>query len=158
MFICFQEILEINKKMITIDITLLQTLLITLISAFVGGYISFYFTSKSKKDDAILKFREEKYSNLLILLKGFVGNTANSEIKRQFFDEQYRSWIYSSDEVVLAINNLVELIKANEHKDPDVLEGRRAIGNVVLAMRKDLLRKTKLEYKHFNYTNVRDNE
>ncbi len=140
----------------TFDLSILQTLFITLISAFVGGYISFYFASKSKKDDAIVKFREEKYSNLLILLKGFVGETANSETKRQFFDEQYKSWIYSSDEVVLAINFLVELIKENENKDPDPKEGRKAIGNIVLAMRKDLLKNTSLEYKHFNYTNVRD--
>jgi len=141
----------------TIDITILQTLLITLFSAFVGGYISFYFTSKSKKNDAILKFREEKYSNLLILLKGFVGNTANTELKRLFFDEQYRSWIYSSDEVVLAINELVELVKSNETRDPDVAEGRKAIGKIVLAMRKDLLKSTKLQHQHFTYTNVRDN-
>jgi hypothetical protein len=142
----------------TIDITILQTLLITLFSALIGGYVSFYFTSRSRKDEAVLKFREEKYSNLLILLKGFVGNTANTDLKRLFFDEQYKSWIYSSDEVVLAINELVELVKANETRDPDVAEGRRAIGNIVLAMRKDLLKNTKLQYQHFTYTNVRDKE
>ncbi|WP_294962271.1 hypothetical protein [uncultured Flavobacterium sp.] len=142
----------------TIDITILQTLLITLFSALVGGYVSFYFTSRSRKDEAVLKFREEKYSNLLILLKGFVGNTANTDLKRLFFDEQYKSWIYSSDEVVLAINELVELVKANETRDPDVAEGRKAIGNIVLAMRKDLLKNTKLQYQHFTYTNVRDKE
>ncbi len=140
----------------TFDISILGTLFIALFSAITGGYITFYFSSKSKKDDAIIKFREEKYSNLLILLKGFVGDTANSETKRQFFDEQYRSWIYSSDEVVLAINNLVDLIKENETKDPNVEEGRKAIGNIVLAMRKDLLKKTNLNHKDFIYTNVRN--
>lgn len=74
-------------------------------SAVFGGYITFYFASKSKKEETIIKFREEKYSNLLILLKGFVGETANSETKLNFFDEQYKSWIYSSDEVVIAITN-----------------------------------------------------
>jgi hypothetical protein len=68
----------------TIDITILQTLLITLFSALIGGYVSFYFTSRSRKDEAVLKFREEKYSNLLILLKGFVGNTANTDLKDSF--------------------------------------------------------------------------
>lgn len=100
----------------TFDVSILQAFIITLISAFAGGYISFCFASKSKKDDAIVKFREEKYSNLLILLKGFVGETSNSETKRNFFDEQYKSWIYSSDEVVLAINYLVELIKKTRIK------------------------------------------
>jgi hypothetical protein len=140
----------------TFDITILGTLFIALFSALTGGYISFYFASKAKKDEAIIKFREEKYSNLLILLKGFVGDTANSETKRKFFDEQYKSWIYSSDEVVLAINNLVKVIIQNGNKEPNVAEGREAIGNIVLAMRKDLLNKTDLTHKDFIYTNVRD--
>jgi hypothetical protein len=50
------------------------------------------------------------------------------------------------------------LVKANETRDPDVTEGRKAIGNIVLAMRKDLLKNTKLQYQHFTYTNVRDKE
>lgn len=140
----------------TFDISILETLFIALFSALTGGYISFYFASKAKRDEAIIKFREEKYSNLLILLKGFVGDTANSETKRQFFDEQYRSWIYSSDEVVSTINNLVELVKENERKEPNIEEGREAIGNIVLAMRKDLLNKTNLTHKDFTYTDVRN--
>lgn len=136
--------------------TIDTSIIIPFLSAAFGGYISFYFASKSKKDEAIIKFREEKYSNLLILLKGFVGDTANSETKRKFFDEQYKSWIYSSDEVVTAINELVQLVISNEDRIPNPEEGRKAIGNIVLAMRKDLLKKTSLTHKDFRYTNVRN--
>ncbi|MNR56451.1 hypothetical protein D3C85_1770300 [compost metagenome] len=59
--------------------------------------------------------------------------------------------------MVLAINELVELVKSNETRDPDVAEGRKAIGKIVLAMRKDLLKSTKLQHQDFTYTNVRDN-
>ncbi|WP_163410301.1 hypothetical protein [Flavobacterium ajazii] len=131
------------------------SIIIPFLSAVFGGYITFYFTSKSKKEEAIIKFREEKYSNLLILLKGFVGETANSETKLKFFDEQYKSWIYSSDEVVIAINELVQLIIDQDGKTPDVDKGRKAIGNIVLAMRKDLLKKTSLTDSDFRYTDVR---
>jgi DNA-directed RNA polymerase subunit E'/Rpb7 len=116
--------------------------------------VSYYFTSTSKKLEAILKFREEKYSNLLILLQGFVGNTTSYETKKKFFEEQYKSWIYCSDEVVIAINELVQLVIKSQGKEPNAEEGRKAVGNIVLAMRKDLLGKTTLSYKDFSYTDV----
>lgn len=72
-----------------IDTTILSTFILALFSAVIGGYVSYYFTSKSKKQEAIVKFREEKYSNLIIFLQGFVGNTSNSETKKKFFEEQY---------------------------------------------------------------------
>ncbi|RZL46035.1 MAG: hypothetical protein EOO93_26430 [Pedobacter sp.] len=134
--------------------SILLTSLLALASAVIGGFISYHFTSKSKKLEAIIKFREEKYSNLLILLQGFVGSTTSSEIKKKFFEEQYKSWIYGSDEVVLAINNLVELVLRSQGTEPNPEEGRKAIGNIVLAMRKDLLGKTNLSYKDFRYTDV----
>ena len=74
--------LKINQHKMTIDYqSVLLTSFLALTSAIIGGFISYYFTSKSKKLEAILKFREEKYSNLLILLQGFVGNTTGYEIK-----------------------------------------------------------------------------
>lgn len=140
----------------TIDYTsVLVTSFLALTSAVIGGFVSYYFASKSKKLEAIIKFREEKYSNLLILLQGFVGNTVSYETKKKFFEEQYKSWVYCSDEVVLAINNLVRLVIDSEGKEPNPNEGRKAIGNIVLAMRKDLLGKTTLTYKDFRYTDVR---
>jgi len=68
-----------------------------------------YFTSKTKRNEAILKYKEDKYSNLLVLLQGFVGLTASSETKKKFFEEQHRSWLYCSAGVVTAINDMIEL-------------------------------------------------
>lgn len=65
-----------------------------------------------------------------------------------------RSWTYSSDEVIKALNHLVELVKINEGQKPNIEEGQKAIGNIVLAMRKDLLGKTTLSFKDFQYTDV----
>lgn len=140
----------------TIDYaSVIVTSFLALTSAFIGGFVSYYFTSKSKKLEAIIRFREEKYSNLLILLQGFVGNTVSDETKKKFFEEQYKSWVYCSDEVVLAINNLVQLVIDSKGKDPNPEDGRKAIGDIVLAMRKDLLGKTDLTFKDFRYTDVR---
>jgi len=69
----------------------------------ISASLAYYFTIKSNKRESILKFKEEKYSNLLIALQGFVGTTTSPERKRKFFEEQYKSWLYSSDGVVIAM-------------------------------------------------------
>jgi hypothetical protein len=102
----------------------------------------------------MLKFKEEKYSNLLILLQGFVGSTVSPEKKKKFFEEQYKSWLYSSDGVVIAINKMVELIISEDGREPDKQHGREVVGNIVLEMRKDMLGKTNLSHKDFRYTSV----
>ena len=133
---------------------LIVLILLPIISAVVGSYLTYYFTSKSKKNEAILKFKEEKYSNLLILLQGFVGKTTSGDTKRKFFEEQYKSWLYCSDGVVKAINEMVQLVIDSRGKEPDAEKGKKAVGNIVLEMRKDLLGKTELTADNFRYTDV----
>ena len=129
-------------------------MILPILTAIVGSYLTYYFASKSKRDEAILKYKEEKYSNLLILLQGFVGATANTQTKKKFFEEQYKSWLYSSDEVIEAINKMVALVIESDGNNPNQQEGRKAVGDIVVAMRNDLLGKTKLDYSSFRYTDV----
>jgi len=131
-------------------------ILLPVISGIIGSYLTYYLTMKSKKSEAIFRFKEEKYSNLLVLLKGFVGKTASGDLKRQFFDEQYKSWLYCSDDVVRAINNMVKLVISSRGQAPDRDKGREAVGEIVRAMRKDLLGKTSLSFDDFVYTDVID--
>jgi hypothetical protein len=134
-------------------------LLITmpLLAGIISSYATYYFAIKSKRDEAILKFKEEKYSNLLILLQGFIGNTTSSELKVKFFEEQYKSWLYSSDGVVKSINEMIELVKRTAGQVPNPHDGQKAIGNIVLEMRKDMLGKTNLTNSDFQYTDVVNN-
>lgn len=134
----------------------LLLILLPIISAVISSYLTYYFSIKQKKDETIRKFKEEKYSNLVILLKGFVGNTVSADKKKKFFEEQYKSWLYCSDEVVVAINNMVNLLMSNRGKPINPEEGKKAIGNIIVAMRKDLLGKTKLKHNSFLYIDVID--
>ena len=129
-------------------------ILIPVIVAVVSSYLTYYFAIKSKKNEAILKFKEEKYSNLLILLQGFVGKTTSGETKKKFFEEQYKSQLYSSDEVVKAINEMVQIVINARGKEPEQEKGKKAVGNIVLEMRKDLSGKTNLKSEDFRYTDV----
>ena len=134
----------------------MNELLLSLVAGVVGSYLTYYFTNKSKRNEAITKFKEQKYTHLLLKLQGFIGVTTNAKMKREFFEEQYQSWLYCSDEVVDALNHMVNLIKESHGKAPNPEEGKRAVGNIVLAMRKDLLGKTKLDHRAFVYTDVLD--
>ncbi|MEX2163823.1 MAG: hypothetical protein WD823_06230 [Sulfuricaulis sp.] len=130
--------------------------LVPLASAALGAFLVYLFTSRAKREESMVRFKEEKYSKLLIKLQGFVGTTTSAQLKREFFEEQYQSWLYASDEVVESINALVQLVKENYGKAPDPEAGRKAIGEIVLAMRSDLLRKTDLDYTAFQYTDVHE--
>ena len=138
------------------DIITVLLVLIPIIAAIISSYLTYYFAIRSRKTEAVLKFKEEKYSNLLILLQGFVGRTTSGETKRKFFEEQYKSWLYCSDGVVKAINSMVQLVIESKGEDPDIDRGREAVGNIILEIRKDLLGKTKLTYEDFQYTDVVD--
>ncbi|VVB91895.1 Uncharacterised protein [uncultured archaeon] len=140
------------------EINNLLLVLLPIVAALVSSYFTYYFTIKSKKSEAILKFKEEKYANLLVLLQGFVGATVSADAKRKFFEEQYKSWLYCSDDIVKAINKMVQLVIASRGKEPNPDEGRKAIGNIVIAMRKDLLGKTNLNWHDFQYTDVTEDK
>lgn len=134
--------------------TAITGLLIATTTALVTSAFTYLFTSKAKKREAIVRFREEKYAKLLVLLEGFVGNTASAETKRAFFKEQHESWLYCSDEVTQAINHMIELI---ENKRGMVrIKDEDPVGIIVLAMRKDLLGGTKLGTSDFRYIDVID--
>lgn len=126
--------------------------LVPVFTLIIGSALTYMYGVKTKKNEAALKHKEEQYAKLLVKLQGFVGNTANSKTKLEFFEEQYKAWLYSSDEVIEAINHMVSLVRIGSNPDP--LEGRKAVGNIVVAMRKDLYGKTKLEYDAFEYIDV----
>ncbi|MEF2175360.1 MAG: hypothetical protein V3575_02715 [Candidatus Absconditabacteria bacterium] len=124
------------------------------ISGVISAWITFLFTIKIKKSEIMLKFKEEKYTNLLIHLQGFVGRTNSVETKRIFFEEQYKSRLYASDDVVKSINDLVKFLIDERGNTPNPNKGRMVVGNIVLQMRKDLLGKSELNENDFRYTDV----
>ena len=127
---------------------------IPLLTALIGAFLAYLFTSRAKRDESIIHFKEEKYAKLLVKLQGFVGETASGKLKKEFFEEQYQSWLYASDHVVETMNSLVRLVIKNQGMQPDAAAGRKAVGEIVLAMRRDLLKKTKLTHADFRYTDV----
>lgn len=131
-------------------------IILPILTSVLTGFLTYVFAVKGKQKESMLKFKEEKYSNLIIALQGFVGSTASTETKKKFFEEQYKSWLYSSDKVVQSMNDLIKLLIDEQGKAPDHEKGRKVIGNIILEMRKDLIGKTDLTFKDFRYTDVID--
>jgi len=102
----------------------------------------------------MLRFKEEKHAKLLVKFHGFVGVTTSAQLKRESFEEQYQAWLYASDDVVRALNAMVRLAAKSRGASPDPDIGRRVVGEIVLAMRRDLLHKTSLDYTSFRYVDV----
>jgi|ERR1700722_17128569 len=128
--------------------------LVPLVSIAVGAVLTYVFTSRTRREESIIRFKEERYAKLLVKLQGFVGNTTSGQLKKEFFEEQYQSWLYASDEVIKALNLMVRLVIDARGSTPDREAGRKAVGEIVLAMRRDLLRKTTLNYTAFQYIDV----
>lgn len=86
-----------------------------------------HFACKAKRNESIVSFKEEKYAKLLVKLQGFVGTTTSAKLKREFFEEQYQPWLYASDEVVEAINMLMQLVISSRGAAPNPDAGRKAL-------------------------------
>lgn len=95
--------------------------------------------SKRKWEEYIRK--EANYRTLLLTLKGFYVDTANREQKDAFLDQLKLCWLYCPDEVIRKAYAFL----ATVHTDTSTthVEKERALGELVVAVRKDLLsRKT----------------
>ena len=128
-----------------------DTLLIILpiLSAVLSSYLTYYFAIKKNRKEAIFKFKEEKYTNIILALQGFVNGTTDGKMKEKLFNEKYKTWLYAPDDVIKAIDDFIDFVR--EHHGED---GEEHLGKVVLEMRKDLLGKSKLSPKDIKFYHV----
>ena len=100
--------------------------------------------------------KEERYRELLRTLTGFYDYAADSKIRGQFFEEYKRCFLYCGDEVIKAANLAMEgMVEGTQLPNSDRLQ---RIGDLVLAIRRDLLRrtltsKTSLTHEDFKHIN-----
>lgn len=138
-----------NSNIFTnVAVSLITALIVSLILA----RVTYYSTIEGQKHEAMMKFREDKYSNLLVYLQGFMTNNDSAEVRKKFFEEQYKSWLYCSDDVVRAVNDFENLLNPQMvHSKGFQTKAKIAVANIVLAMRRDLLEKTNLKSTDFEY-------
>jgi len=140
--------------MFQVDIRDVLLIALPILTAILGSFFTYIFSVKEKKSETVRKFKEEKYMNLILLLQSFIGSTNSGDGKRKFFEESYKSWLYCSDDVTKAINDLINFFSNETGLINDTNKGHELIGRIVLEMRKDLLGKTRLKITDFKYVSV----
>jgi len=55
-------------------------IILPVLSAVISSYLTYYFAIKKTRQEAIFKFKEEKYTNIILALQGFVNGTTDANI------------------------------------------------------------------------------
>ncbi|MCK5493464.1 MAG: hypothetical protein KAJ14_10180 [Candidatus Omnitrophica bacterium] len=131
-----------------------------------GSMLTWTANEKSKRLEEEFKRREERYSKLLDVMKGFyVGSTSTTQ-QQEFLKETDLSWLYCPDEIIRKAYAFLETLKP-ENKNrysPEELNKtqKTTLQELILAMRKDLIKREKLketelkaeEFQILNPTNL----
>lgn len=107
------------------------------------------------------KRKEERYSRLVLALRGFYVDTIDAELRRQFIDELNLCWLYCPDDVIQLGYRFLGTVQTGASTDKSTKE--QALGQFVVAIRRDLLsrkelRSTALEGKDFKHLKVSNPE
>ena len=81
--------------------------------------------------------KEESYKRLLESSRGFYSSTRNAQMRQNFLDELNQCWLYAPDEVIKKGYLFLETVHKGSGKREE--KQQRAMGEFVVAIRKDLL-------------------
>ena len=110
---------------------------------FFSGLVTWYLSERSKRIYEEYKRKEEKYSSLIRSLRGFYVDSFNKELRTEFLNQLNLCWMYCPDDVIhKAYNFLLMLHTDQKHSDE---EKEKAVGELMLAIRKDLISRKPLE-------------
>lgn len=110
--------------------------------AFVSGLVTWYLNERSKRIYEEYKRKEEKYLGLIRSLRGFYVDSFNKELRTEFLNQLNSCWMYCPDEVIHKAYNFLLMVHTDQkHSDE---EKEKAAGELMLAIRKDLISKKPL--------------
>jgi Pyruvate/2-oxoacid:ferredoxin oxidoreductase delta subunit len=120
--------------------------------------VTWYLNERSKIINDEYMRKGEKYSQLIRSIRGFYIDSSNSETKADFLNQLNLCWMYCPDEVIHKAYNFLSTVhtdRLTDHMCSDE-EKEKAMGEFVLAMRKDLvarkpLGKTSLKPEDFQH-------
>lgn len=122
----------------------------------IGGFLTWYLNERSKRVYEEYKRKEEKYSALIRSLRGFYVDSSSKELKTEFLNQLNLCWMYCPDEVIhKAYNFLFMVHTVQKHSDE---EKEKAVGEFMLAIRKDLISRkplTKTNFKPEDFKHLR---
>lgn len=116
---------------------------IVAVIAFVSAVVTWYLNERSKRIYEEYKRKEEKYSELIRSLRGFCVDSFSKEQITEFLNQLNLCWMYCPDDVIHKAYNFLSMVHINQkHSDK---EKEKAVGELILAIRKDLVSRKPLE-------------
>jgi hypothetical protein len=127
---------------------------IGVILTLIGGVVMWYLNERSKRSYEEYKRKEERYAELIKGLRGFYVDSFSKELRDQFLHQLNLCWMYCPDEVVRKAYRFLFMLHTDKKSSDD--EKEKAVGELMLAIRKDLinrkpLRKTELKSEDFKH-------
>lgn len=116
--------------------------IVTAIVAAVGGYFLREFDKRREREAEEYRRKEERYVNFINYLRGFTVSAPDTKLKEMFLNELNLAWLYCPDDVVKKANGFIFLVHTDRSLDerlPSDQEKEEALGELLLAIRKDLL-------------------
>lgn len=131
----------------------------TAVSAIFAATVSFALWIANAHHAKVIREREkkeERYVTLLRSIEAFYSSGANVDARKEFIRELYLSWLYCPDEVILAGNEFIDSLLAQQSPAG---EREAALGKFVLAIRRDMVHgsrvsKTVLRFDQFKLINA----
>lgn len=113
--------------------------------------IASWFVNQAVRINATIRRRiEKRYLKLIDNLRGFYSSSNDVSKKDEFLALYRECWLYSSDDVVKAMNSFIESISDGTEQSEE--DKRLRLGNCILEMRKDLNRRQYLRGKKTRLT------
>lgn len=121
---------------------------------FVSGLVTWYLNERSKRIYEEYTRKEEKYSVLIGSLRGFYVDSFNKELRTEFLNQLNLCWMYCPDVVIHKAYNFLLMVQTDQKHSNE--EKEKAVGELMLAIRKDLIRrkplgKTNLKPEYFRH-------
>jgi hypothetical protein len=104
-----------------------------------GAIVAWYLNERGKVRSEQLQRKEDRYKELLRCLKGFYVGREDGALKSQFIDQVGLCWLYAPDHVIQKANAFFSAIHKERSKPSTNEERERALADLILAIRKDML-------------------
>ena len=127
-----------SSKMKLLEILLSSDFLKFAIPA-AGAIIAWFVNERRKVRWEQYQRKEERYKELLNYLKGFYAHSRNTDMKAKFVDQVHLCWLYAPDEVIRCANAFLDTFMASRIPLATDEEKKNALGEFILAIRKDML-------------------
>lgn len=123
-----------------------------------AGLLTWSLNERSKRIDQEYRRKESRYVNLLTALRGFYKDSYSKDLRNEFLHQVNLMWLYCPDEVIKSAYSFLEKVQTGKKYSDE--EKESAVSVLILAIRKDLLKKNQLkntklksdEFKHLKAT------